>query len=307
MFYRDLPARWISKIFPEKIPSSVDAPPDKIYREYAQLLYSGVLKRDGDPQGIDQHEEWLRKNNSVGDFVDLLRHFRNSPESLNLRVWNKKKANPEPQEKIDAILSAGAHCVTSYTLKKYSLKSFSGPFDWIFSNIGMINHCIADEFCIFLDKRYFVKIPEEHRLSAHTQYCDHVFYKEEYGVSSIFNHYDVTTEENYLYYARCVERFMKSLHSNKRNILLCIISDKLFNEEDFTKLLNSIDKFPNQELLIIRFIQSDWTTFGFHLAHQYKSHKLLDMHITGEVGAVEFTHMADEMNLIRLLDNFTLY
>ena len=149
MFNRDLAARWISKIFREKYPSSGDAPPDEIYREYAELLYSGVLKRDGDSPAIDQYEEWLRRNNSVEDFVGLLRQFRNSPESLNLRVWNRKNANREPQEKVHAILSVGAHCITSYTLKKHALRSFSGPFDWIFSNLGMASHCIADDFRTF--------------------------------------------------------------------------------------------------------------------------------------------------------------
>ena len=306
MFNRDLAARWISKIFREKYPSSGDAPPDEIYREYAELLYSGVLKRDGDSPAIDQYEEWLRRNNSVEDFVGLLRQFRNSPESLNLRVWNRKNANREPQEKVHAILSVGAHCITSYTLKKHALRSFSGPFDWIFSNLGMASHCIADDFRTFLDRTYFAKIPEEYRISANAQYCDHLFYKEEYNVSSIFNHFDVTTEKNYSYYTRCAERFINSIRSGKRNILIAIISYELFNEQHFINLLNTIDGFPNQELLVIRFIESDWANFGFSLVEQYKSHKLLDMKITGEVGPVEFTHMADEMNFIRLLDNFTL-
>lgn len=299
-------ARWIADFFPRKATPVNDVPADELCRDYAELLYLGVLKRPGESQGIHFFSDWLRKHHRLADWRDLLREFRNSPEASNVRVWSKQKANPDPQEPVHAILSAGTHCITSYTLKKHGLKSFSGPFDWIFSNLGMINHCIADSFQTFLDKRHFIKIPDGHRVSNDTQFCDHQFYKTEYNVVNMFNHYDAMIEKNYLYYQRCSNRFMSSLTSGERNIVLCLIPEDLFVEQDYISLVETVNKFPKQELLVIRCIKSSWTDFGFNLVHQQGVHKLLDMHITGDTGPVEFTHSADEMNFIRLLDNYSL-
>lgn len=296
----------MSKIFPHKGTSGDDIRMDDLRRDYVALLYQGVLKRPGDPEGIRIFSEWLEKHHRFADWIDLLRQFRDSPESTNVRIWTKQNVNRDLQEPVHAILSIGTHCITSYTLKKYSLKSFSGPFDWIFSNLGMINHCISDNFRTFLDKNYFVKIPEEHRVSDNTQFCDHHFYKSEHNVINMFNHYDVMIEENYLYYQRCCTRFMEALNSGRRNIVLCIIPEDLFRECDYKSLVETLNQFPNQELLVIRCVKSAWTDFGVELAHEQGVHKLFDMRITGDTGPVEFTHSADEMNFIRLLDNYTL-
>ena len=75
-------------------------------------------------------------------------------------------------------------------------------------------------FNTFLDKRYFVPIPDNLRPDKNANFCDHAFYHENFGVRFIFNHYDVTIDENYHYYVRCVDRFRAALKSSDGCILV---------------------------------------------------------------------------------------
>jgi len=59
---------------------------------------------------------------------------------------------------INHICSIGSLCHSSYFIKSNNFKRESYPFDWIFSNIGTIKHCIEDNFKIFLDKKYYTRI-----------------------------------------------------------------------------------------------------------------------------------------------------
>ena len=56
--------------------------------------------------------------------------------------------------KFKYFVSLGERCYTSSLLKRNKLKKESYPFDWIFSNLDMILHCIFDNFETFLNKNY---------------------------------------------------------------------------------------------------------------------------------------------------------
>lgn len=50
---------------------------------------------------------------------------------------------------IKYICSIGSWCITGTLLKKANLKTESYPFDWNFTNIDVVKHCIEDNFKIF--------------------------------------------------------------------------------------------------------------------------------------------------------------
>ena len=51
-------------------------------------------------------------------------------------------------------ISIGPFCRTAIILKALNKRNCSYPFDCIFRSIKMVNHCIENEFEIFLDKSY---------------------------------------------------------------------------------------------------------------------------------------------------------
>jgi hypothetical protein len=65
---------------------------------------------------------------------------------------------------IKYVCSLGPRCHTASFLKRNHLKKASYPFDWIFSDIDMITHCLEDDFNIFLDKQYFTILDKKSKL-----------------------------------------------------------------------------------------------------------------------------------------------
>ena len=51
-------------------------------------------------------------------------------------------------------VSIGPCCYTTEYIKNNGLRNHSYPFDYIFSSIEMVNHCINDKFKNFLDLKY---------------------------------------------------------------------------------------------------------------------------------------------------------
>lgn len=106
--------------------------------------------------------------------------------------------------------SLGEMCHSAMLLKNNGLKDASYPFDWIFSNVNMIKHCIEDDFKTYLDKSYYG--PSDIRGGV----CEHSLYGEWVKVEGniIFNHHDpFEKEEDYAYFERCVARFRELLKS----------------------------------------------------------------------------------------------
>ena len=65
-------------------------------------------------------------------------------------------------------VSVGPYCYCADILKMSGVRNKSYPFDYIFSSLEMIKHCINDRFNIFLDKNYY-KYSSENS-------CHHLFY-----------------------------------------------------------------------------------------------------------------------------------
>jgi len=105
-------------------------------------------------------------------------------------------------EKINYIISLGCSCNVSYFIKKLSLKRFSLPFDWVFSNCKMIIDILYDNFEDFIDTKYIIGTSE------HQKYH-----------KKMFNHKNMTQQKNIEYYKRCITRFQQVINSNKKNYL----------------------------------------------------------------------------------------
>jgi Putative papain-like cysteine peptidase (DUF1796) len=112
-----------------------------------------------------------------------------------------------------SVISLGTHCYTSAFLQRWGLREWSGPFDWIFASVAMVAHCLEDDFAVFLDRGQYEPIPPERRSHPDVNRVDHRFYRDRFGVASVFNHHDVHLDAGHAYLVRCVERFRSALAS----------------------------------------------------------------------------------------------
>jgi hypothetical protein len=109
-------------------------------------------------------------------------------------------------------ISLGTHCFTASLLQRWGLRSWSGPFDWLFASPGMLAHAFGDDFRSLLDRSQYRPVPPEQRVDGpDVNRVDHAFYRERHGVAFVFNHHDVHLDEGHAYLVRCVERLRAQL------------------------------------------------------------------------------------------------
>ena len=111
-------------------------------------------------------------------------------------------------ELIKYVCSLGLFCHTSSFIKRNRLKIESYPFDWIFSDLSNVIHCIENNFKIFLDKSYYINI----NLTA----CGHTFYNNKMW----WHHNPLINESDYNYYLRCIIRFKKLLLKQEHKLFI---------------------------------------------------------------------------------------
>lgn len=136
--------------------------------------------------------------------------------------------------------SLGEMCHSATLLKSNGLKDASYPFDWIFSSVSMIKHCIEDDFRIYLSKEYYSKTIYENT-------CQHDFYYnllyEQVG-QPVFNHHNpLEKEEDYAYIQRCVNRFRELLASPEEKTFLLFFKSKYGDYTDWLKEATTLCNF----------------------------------------------------------------
>ncbi|MFC6791058.1 DUF1796 family putative cysteine peptidase [Methylobacterium komagatae] len=50
------------------------------------------------------------------------------------------------------VISLGCNCQMAHVLKTLDLRTWSGPFDWIFTMPGMVRDCLEDDFAALTDR-----------------------------------------------------------------------------------------------------------------------------------------------------------
>jgi len=162
------------------------------------------------------------------------------------------------------IISIGPYCATADILKKHNLRQEAYPFDYIFSSLEMVKHCINNKFNIFLDKKYYTN-GTNNNSTKHTFYCKfldtdillkhHIAhrYSVNYKVSSgnLFNHHNLLLhKEHYKAFERRCKRFLDVINEkNNKNFL--VYYDKYTNNiNDLVEFANYI-KYYNEKIYVI--------------------------------------------------------
>lgn len=188
-------------------PATVIAPND-----LALAVYRGILGRE--PQaselsalatGIAQHSSELGLSailDSVVRSEEASQRLRTALASPTLD-WLQDQVSREAV----TIVSVGAHCLAANFLRTMGLRRASYPFDWLFSNLGIVQQCLDTDFADFLDPTHYEPVPLAARRAPNEGYTHHRLYREHFGGPPVFNHHDMTKPEAQAHFARAVERF----------------------------------------------------------------------------------------------------
>lgn len=212
---------------------------------------------------------------------------------------------------IKYVSSLGPRCHSSQILKQNNLKKCSYPFDWIFSNFNNIIHCIEDEFCIFLDKSYYISISD--KKCGHSYYDKYMFShdtpkKNDY----MFNHHNPLNNENdYNYYVRCINRFKQLLQYNEHKLFIIIFVNN-DNDSNYENIKNNVIEFNNNfskyttnyKLLTIFHIKNKQ---NHHIFTQKDNIDFLELHTTSASTGVVFINKDDNDYLNNIINTTYIF
>lgn len=126
-------------------------------------------------------------------------------------------------------ISFGFRCSSAGILKKLQLKQESYPFDWLISRLPVIVDCLNNDFSEFLKVDNYLKrhtntyemtysnngfICDEYILFNKYYQPDHLLNEENtYKYCLAMNHRDITQDNDYEYFDRCISRFRALIQS----------------------------------------------------------------------------------------------
>ena len=123
------------------------------------------------------------------------------------------------------IVSLGTHCFTSSFLSRWQLKRWSGPFDWLFSSMPMVAHCLSDNFQTLLDPAFYTPVPmDQRRHGSMVNRVQHEYYRKEYHIEFVFNHHDVHLFDDHAYLVRCTARMRNLLDAIEPKVFMVATS-----------------------------------------------------------------------------------
>jgi hypothetical protein len=202
----------------------------------------------------------------------------------------------------DSVVSIGSQCLTSALLKTAGLKRYSGPFDWIFSNLRMVADCIEDDFATFLNREYLVQIPVAERHGPDIQFAHHEVYRRNYRLDAIFNHRDPTDPAVYAYLQRCVDRFGSVLRSGRPHLLLAISTRRQGGSYGFNRLCDVLEAMPTIELCVL-IARDPGERRALTIWEERGRHRLIDLDLTSTTtSGFDFAEPADNRFVVDALN-----
>lgn len=139
---------------------------------------------------------------------------------------------------IHHVCSLGSFCHTASHLERYNMRNSTYPFDWTLSSPQMVLDCLRDDFKTFLDPTHHVTV-EPGISSNHRMYGSLVWGKNFDGIvkrNITFIHKDITMDEHYIYYKRCVERFRALLALPEPKLFILTAQDMEYNQQEIHEL-----------------------------------------------------------------------
>ena len=220
--------RWSKTLFaPPGEPAVVPPVERDDFAQVINAVYQGVLGRPADPSGLVTYAEFLRNMGLAAGVPVMVKSLFASTEFATrmsehvLVAFGPRAHRLVNGRKIVHVASLGTHCLSSNCMKKFHLKRYSLPFDWIFSSPETVLHCLENDFAELLDPQHFVTLPNDPKTGESR--ANHTLYRRLHGVDCMFAHRDPSNREDLLYLTRTVERFRRLLASPEAKLFVMVV------------------------------------------------------------------------------------
>ena len=277
--------------------------------EYVKALYRAVLQRTPSSRDLDHHRHKLDHASSKTQAAGALLESFLVGDEARLRWKSMSLAGDIKKGDVVArepafFVSCGCHCYTGSMMKRFSLKTFSAPFDWIFSSPAMISYCFDDDFKTFLDQSHFSTIPEAQRSSPGVNFADHEYFKQNFKINRMFNHYDPSSEAGFQYMQRCVARLRSAMRAPSHTIFVCVAHDGRWPMAEFEAMAESIRRVAPRGILNVVLVSAPEEGRLLPQAEDIVSTDVLSikrLKPLSTLGPTDFPNVLDEVALVELL------
>lgn len=298
--------------------SMLDAPPargrlddDVVFAAIANGVFQGLLGRQAGEDGVR-----IFRDSMFQDFLDteldaficrFIVMVVRSPEWLHRFLAEQQRGVrlgylPKQGVELTSHLSLGASGFTSGMLRRFGLRRWSGPFDWLSASPAMIREIIADDFRSFLDPDAWEAIAVEDRPDGRYFQCRHRRYEARHREACILHSADMTQEDGLAYMDRCVTRFRQSLHGLANKIVLQVAPEGDDPEREFRATADVLDGYGRSFQFVMVSVLPDHGAGPFPeidpaLAHG--RHRLLRVRLLAPIIGIEASDMLDELVMLR--------
>ena len=275
-----------------------------------EALYRGILGRTPEAAALKGNSEWLEAHGVAGSLAGLVERFVASPE-FRQRVATGFLDDPPPPHWADRpayrhVVSLGSNCYASQMLKARQLKRWSAPFDWVFSTPAMVEHCLRDDFATLLDRSLLEALPERPEAIG-LELSEHAFYRDRFGVPKMFNHHDMTTDADYGYLRRCVERLRGVLRGGEPTLCLLVMRERPGAMAELDSLGAALrDMVPRADLVAVLVTEpaAGALSFGMQALHEADGRLVMRFVPTSRMHPLSFDNPFDDMLMQRLVRSF---
>lgn len=281
-------------------------------REIVRSFYREIFNREPDPGGAQTYENLIQRIGIESAVPKMLEAFMGS-EEFRHRVLNWKVQETltgagmqlVAGQPVQHVISLGVNCLPCTMFKRFGIKRYSLPFDWLFSSPGMVSDCLRDDFSVFLDRQHYREVNDGQWPKA-----DHVFYSGRYHLPPVFAHRNPVADQDYNYFVRCVERLRKILQNNDPKLFVLAGRREHHILDGVDLVLESLQKVTSCFQLIcveIDIPTNDVGSRALQLLMRGPNHEVYKF--TPSSYSVEgnyFTENLDEWTLLRLVCNYRL-
>lgn len=269
--------------------------------------YTQLLGHPPDDTVLHGYTEALR-HDAVSGFPSMLRHLSRSSTAEHRRgqVLLGQVTRPFLERrgaKVRPAVSLGLHCYTASLLKAAGLERRPYPFDTIFASPRMVAHCLNDDFAMLLTPSFYEPIPVERRVHGpHVNLCDHAWYRDNFGIEFLFNHFDPTNPADYAALRDSVEAFRDTARSTPATYLL-IGPDSLYWQNGFAQVSRALRAYAPFTRLVYAVVREPGVEFlpRLEVVSEDEGHVLLEFRSSSSWGTDGFENPLDDISLLSFL------
>jgi hypothetical protein len=303
-------ARLTSQVLPPPEPSG-RLDDDAVFAGIANGVFQGLLGRPAGDDGLRIFRDSMFQDYRETDLAAFICRFVmmvvGSPEWRHRLLAEQQRAIrleflPKRSVEMTSHISLGASGYTAGMLRRFGLRRWSGPLDWLSATPAMIREIIADDFASFLNPAAWQPITAAERPDGRFFLCRHTGYEDRHQQSCILHAADMTQPGGLAYMARCVTRFRQSMQGLASKILLQVVPEGDDPAREFRATADLLERHGRSFQFVMVSLLPEHGEGPFPeiepaLAHG--RHRLLRARLLSPITGIEPGDMLDEVILLR--------